>query len=396
MTDKERSGWLVLAVASAIGLLVAGLLAGCNAAQDGAGGSGGDGGGGGGAGASPGCEGAALLARPADPGVRGPWAVGARTVQIAGLTAEVWYPARAGSDTGLPKVRYDLREHLPPSEGAKIPDADNPLQDCDCFRDLPLDEVHGPYPLVLFVHGTAGFRTQSLTLNTHWASRGFVVVSADHPGINLAAVLSNQFGGDQAGDAGRLLDALATPAGEIAFLGGHLDGKRIGMAGHSAGGGAIRGFGGRAQVLMPLAAGGTQAGAALSSTLVMGGTDDGIARYSQQQSGYGSSPARKRLVGLSKAGHLAFSDLCFIGRDRGGILMIAQSHGVTVPAIVGSLARDGCKPGQLAAETGWQIIEYATAAALEETLMCSPAMGAQLAHIQGQFPDVGELQELLQ
>jgi hypothetical protein len=343
----------------------------------------------------PGCEGASLLARPADPSTRGPWAVGARTVTVAGLKAEVWYPARPGSESGAPRIVYDIREHLPAAEAAKIPDADNPPQPCECFRDLPLDETHGPYPVVVFIHGTAGFRTQSLTQSTHWASRGFVVVSADHPGINLASILGGGFGGNQAADAGKLLDALSSPSGELAFLAGRLDGKRIGMAGHSAGGNALRGFGARAQVLMPLAAGGVQDGAALVSTLIMGGLDDGVARFSQQRQGYMSSPPKKRLVGLSKAGHLAFSDLCFIGRDKGGILAVAQAHGVNVPGLVGTLARDGCKDGQLSAEAGWRVVNYATAAALEETLMCTSAMTMSLAQIQARIGDVGELAEEL-
>ncbi|HEX9104448.1 MAG TPA: hypothetical protein VF997_19690, partial [Polyangia bacterium] len=98
---------------------------------------------------------------------------------LAGLTTEVWYPAKLGSDAGKSKIVYDIREHLPPADAAKIPDSDNPPQDCDCFRDLPIDDGHGPYPLVVFIHGTAAFRTQSLTFMTHWASRGFIVVSAD-------------------------------------------------------------------------------------------------------------------------------------------------------------------------------------------------------------------------
>lgn len=345
-----------------------------------------------------GCSGQSLYPLPVDPSAPGPWPVGARTVTLAGLTTEVLYPAPIGSDTGQPKARYDIREHLPPADAAKIPDADNPWQDCDCVRDLPLDDQHGPYPLVLFIHGTAAFRTQSLTFMTHWASRGFVVVAADHPGIQLKDILGGPLGfpgsSDQAGDAQKMLTALSTPSGDLAFLAGHVDPARLALSGHSAGGGAIAGFGDQAQVLMPMAAGGIQSGSTLASSLIMGAGNDGIDSYSNVQSGYSSSPKKKRLVGLGgNAGHLAFSDLCAIGASQGGILQIAQNHGVTVPALIASLARDGCKMGQLPPADGWHIVDFATSAVLEETLQCSSSAAAQIATIQTAVPNVQEFQE---
>jgi Chlorophyllase len=345
---------------------------------------------------STGCDGAKLLAVPTDLAARGPWAVGARTVEIAGLPTEVLYPAQIGSESGKAKASYDIRDHLPDAEKAKIPDAENPLQACDCFRDLPIDAAHGAYPVVQFIHGTAAFRTQSLTQMVHWASRGFVVVSSDHPKIRLKDLLGNlagSLGADQKGDARKVLDALMAPSGDIAFLQGHIDLTRIAISGHSAGGGALAGFGSRAgvKVLMPLASGGVQAGSSLVSTLVMGGQDDGLVAYTGVKSGYTSSPKKKRLVGIAKAGHLAFSDLCFIGRDKGGILAIAQKYNVTNADLVGRLAQDGCKPGQLAAEEGWTIINHATAGVLEETLACSTTAAAELEKLKT-LPNVGDYQ----
>jgi predicted dienelactone hydrolase len=363
----------------------------------GAGGAGGSGGGGGTPTDVTGCPGQTLYALPTDPSAPGPWPVGARTVMLAGLTTEVWYPATLGSDAGKTKIVYDIREHLPPADAAKIPDSDNPPQPCDCVRDLPIDDTHGPYPLVMFIHGTAAFRTQSLTFMTHWASRGFVVVSADHPGIQLKDILGGAVGNsDEAGDTNKALDALAAPAGDVAFLAGRIDGARIAVSGHSAGGSATAGFGGRAQVLIPMAAMGTSSGATLLSSLIMGAGMDGIARYSGQQMGYASSPTRKRLVGIGgNAGHLAFSDLCAIGADKGGILKIAQDHGVMVNPLIATLAQDGCKPGQLAPDLGWHIVDFATSAVLEETLQCSPSSAAQIAGIAAAVPNVQEYQESL-
>jgi hypothetical protein len=342
------------------------------------------------------CEGSLLLALPEDPAAEGPWPVGARTVTVAGLVTEIWYPAVVGSEAGKDKVLYDLREHLPAADQGKIPDADNPFQPCNCYRDLPLDEAHGPYPQVLFIHGTAAFRSQSATQMAHWASRGFVVVASDHPGIGLADILGGKFGmSDQPGDATKVLDALDAPAGELAFLAGKLAKGKLALSGHSAGGGAIEGFGDRAKVLIPMAAGGVKAGPALGSSLILGAQDDGIVKYSSQQSGYESSPVKKRLVGLSGAGHLAFSDLCAIGADKGGILQVAIDHGVNVNPLIAKLATDGCKAGQLAPEKGWAIINAASSAVLEESLSCSTSAAAKLSAIKATYADVGEYQEAL-
>ncbi|MGZ3423242.1 MAG: alpha/beta hydrolase family protein [Polyangiales bacterium] len=345
-----------------------------------------------------GCSGDSMLPVPADPSLRGPWAVGARTITLGGLRTEVWYPARPGSASGKTKLRYDIREHLPASERTKITDEKNPWQDCDCYADLPLDDAHGPYPLVVFVHGTAAFRTQSQTINTHWASRGFVVIAADHPGIQLEDVLSGSggfgMGADQAGDVKKML-ADKTPD----FLGSKIDRTRIALSGHSAGGGAIAGLASEmgVQVLIPMAAQGTTAGGALKSTLIMGAQRDGIARYSGQQSGYASSPTKKRLVGIANAGHLAFSDLCALGADRGGIFKIADDAGVNIPMTIKPflpiLANDGCGKDFLSPQEGWTVVDYASTAVLEETLRCDANAADKLSALETKYPSVGEYQE---
>ena len=341
------------------------------------------------------CDGTKRLAVPTDTGARGPWPVGAKTATVAGLTTEIWYPATLGSEAGKTKVQYDIRKQLPDGDASKIPDGDNPLQSCDCYAELPFDTDHGPYPLVLFIHGTAAFRTQSATQMTHWASRGFVVVAADHPGIGLKDILSGTFGGHQTADANALLDALKSPSGDASFLAGRLAEGKIAVAGHSAGGGALAGLGARVKVLIPMAAQGASAGPVLVSTLVLGGKDDGVSNYSSQQSGYETSPKKKRLVGLTNAGHLAFSDLCAIKKDGKGILQIAIDHGISVNPLIARLSEDGCKPGQLAPEKGWAIIDAASSAVLEETLTCSTTASAQLTGLKGKYADVEEYREEL-
>ncbi|GMV17809.1 MAG: hypothetical protein HS104_26450 [Polyangiaceae bacterium] len=373
-------------------LVLVALTSSCGGGSDepaaGSGGSGGSAGSGGAPSTVQGCSAEVqLLPKDADFSNAGPWPVGARTLQIGELTVEVWYPATPGSEVGKDGKVYDLRKWLPDSEQGKIPDADNPWQKSASFADLPLDAERGPYPAVIFVHGTAGFRTQSLEQMEHWASRGFVVLAADHPGLYLKDMLVFQTQRDLDGDLNAVVAALGSTSGELAFLAGRLDATRIGMAGHSAGGGAVKSRGADAQVLMPLAAGGTDPGAALVSTLVMGGQADKVVAYSQTVKGYEASPAKKRLVGLSGAGHLFPSTLCWLENTAGeNIFEVAQKYQVQNANLAGLLF--DCPAGQPGEAETRAIVNFSTAAALEETLHCVP--GDPFGDLKARFPVVGE------
>ena len=322
-----------------------------------------------------GCGDATLYANPSDPGAEGAWAVGVRTAIVAGLTTETWYPAEPGTDADVSPASYDIRQWLSPSEAAKIPDSSAPSQVCDCFRDLPIDAGRGPYPVIVFIHGTAGFRTQSLHFMTHWASRGFVVVAADYPGLFLGDVLTNPAGGITSHPevkARALIEALDHPAGNAAFLDGRIDMAQLGMAGHSAGAFALMGFGDVAKVLVPMAGSGVMPGGALQSTLVMGGLDDGVVAPKMTLAGYDAAPAPKRFVGIADAGHLVFSDLCAIKNAAGqNILEIGEQYHI-MNAELASILFDGCGAGYLTPEQGWDIVNYASTAVFEATLQCHP------------------------
>ena len=354
--------------------------------------------GGGGAGGGIACTPPALPAMDDDTSVRGPVRVGAATVDVDGLRVEVLYPsAEVGADPP-PKI-YDVRDHLPASEREKIADEDTAVQTCDCADGLPIDESSGPYPVVVFVHGTAGFRTQSLELQTHWASRGFVVVAADHPGLvleDLLALTCGQAGRprDLAADLTKLTAALQAPSGDLAFLAGRIDAGALAMVGHSAGGAAIEDQGDRARVLIPMAAGGVLAGEALESTLVLGALEDQVVPFSAQEEGFASSPAKKRLVGLSPAGHLAFSSLCSLRNEAGDdIVTIGTDADVCGLSLAGGLF--DCSEDYIDDERAWTIVNEASSAALEETLHCRPERGAWLAGIAERHPEVATFDEAL-
>jgi len=340
-----------------------------------------------------GCDDVPLLANPEDPAATGPWPVGVRTATLGELTAEIWYPAAPGSEAGVETEEYDIRLALPDREQSKISDEDNPWQPCDCYRDLPIDDTHGPYPTVFFIHGTAGFRTQSLPQMTHWASRGFIVIAMDHPGLWLKDLIGSVCGGGSPTQAigDDIATAMSAARGAMPGLDDfvpHIDDQRFAVSGHSAGGSQTAGWGDDAQVLMPMAAGGVEDGSALASTLVLGALDDSVVAYSAQTDGYDSSPTPKRLVGIGNQGHLAFSGLCSLENEAGDdLLTIAVDAGVCGANLAGALFQ--CDDSFLPDPEAWEIINYATAAVLEETLHCSE-IGAQLENIEASYEGVAE------
>jgi len=353
------------------------------------------------------CPNQDLLPLPADPSVAGPWPVGARNLgvlEIEGrsLRTEVWYPGTVGSETGLETVAYDISLELPSVMAQKIRDADlNPPQETLAFADLPLDIGHGPYPVMVFIHGTGGWFAQSVEQTQHWASRGFIVFSMNHPGISLKDLLCvsevrppfsdncENAQTDQSGDAAKLIsliDTLDHPA--LEFLRGKIDYENsYAISGHSAGGNAAGRMGDYGKVLIPMAAGGSSVGSEVISTLVLGARNDTIVRPASQENGYANSPSPKRIAMFDRGtspsaeggglGHHFCSSICYVGEEDGGIAQIAIDSGINQAVLFRGLAEDGCAfqdEGFDRPELGWEFVNYMSSAVLEEVLMCNPDM----------------------
>eukprot|EP00002_Diphylleia_rotans_P010996 TRINITY_DN217_c0_g1_i6.p1 TRINITY_DN217_c0_g1~~TRINITY_DN217_c0_g1_i6.p1 ORF type:complete len:378 (-),score=83.13 TRINITY_DN217_c0_g1_i6:73-1206(-) len=354
------------------------------------------------------CRDQNLPLNPANPGAVGPHLIGVRnaTITTRSLNCEIWYPAAPGSDAGKSPQVWDIRELLPDRYAGYIPDEENPWQICQdpfCYRDLPLDTTFGPYPVMVFIHGTGGWKGQSLHHVTHWASRGFVVIAADHPGIYLKDAMDFKFDlTDQTGDAYKIIAALKEMVEpDLLFLRGFIDMSRLAVSGHSAGGSALRGMGDVANVLIPMGSSGVneRGATALQSVLVLGGVEDGIADYSGQVNGYGTSPIPKRLAGVSKTGHHFCSEMCYLGRDGGGIAQIAIDNGIREALFFRALAEDGCDyyfTGKfLQPEETWPVVNYASSAVLEELLMCDARMTDAVRSITTALPQTFEYREQL-
>ena len=117
---------------------------------------------------------------PAEPG---PHAVGRTTLQLDDgsrsrpLVADVWYPADADA-VGDPSVY----QFIPGIEFASE----------SALAEVPV-AADGPYPLVIYSHGSGGLRYVASFFTELLASHGFVVASVDHVGNTAVELVA---GGD--------------------------------------------------------------------------------------------------------------------------------------------------------------------------------------------------------
>ena len=73
------------------------------------------------------------------------------------------------------------------------------------------------------------------------------------------------------------------------------------------------------------------------------GRNDGVAQLSGISAGYDYTAGPRAQVIIPGAGHNnAFTDICEIARDEGGIVTLAQNAGLPLPDFVSALGRDGC------------------------------------------------------
>jgi len=193
------------------------------------------------------------------------------------------------------------------------------------------------------------------------------VAAPDHPSRGLTAVLTGASSDPNASLADMrgalaLVKAQATRHGTV--LDGLVDLTRIGLIGHSAGGGTILQvaddpqLGPQVDTYVSLASG--QLGDAPlpdKPSLFMDGTDDHIVAPSVTRAAYAKAPAPKRLYEFAGAGHLAFADICEIGNGKGGVLGLAETFHITVPPSLQQLATDGCKAGQTPPPEVWPAVD---------------------------------------
>jgi hypothetical protein len=304
----------------------------------------------------------------------GPWASGVTTLDVGGVPVEVWYPVDRDAVSGMPRDVYDMRDFLPEEMRTEIP-VDAPTTfETPAYRDAPLASGDEAFPVVYFSHGLGGFRTQSTAITAHVAEWGHFVVAPQHPERDLAQVL----GGGMIADAAytqisnahaRMIELDAT-GGRFA---GRVDLEHLAVMGHSAGGGAVQGLVDDSEIGFDTWIGmATVTGPRVSTIpgLLLGGTADGLATPDSMMNLFMNdiTATSARFVEIENAGHLAFSDLCVIGRERGGVLQIAMDAGLPIEPVVIQLANDGCTEDYLPVEEAWPAIRHYLVAHLRDTL----------------------------
>jgi predicted dienelactone hydrolase len=165
----------------------------------------------------------------------GPYAVGLRTVQVddpdrPGRTfpVDIWYPVEAADGAGIPAAEYSFIPGLGYTSEISLAEA---------------PAAPGPFPLVIYSHGSGGFRWAATNHTEFLASRGFVVAAPDHPGNTALDAFTgantdsptnaNNRPRDVSATIDAVIEASSTPGGPLA---GRVDAERIAVTGHSFGG----------------------------------------------------------------------------------------------------------------------------------------------------------------
>lgn len=329
----------------------------------------------------------------------GPYVAGTTSLDLNGRIVEVWYPADPGSETGATKAVFEIRDLLPEALKSIVPDELNPTYETDAYLDIPASE-EGPFPLVIFAHGAAGYPTEYQFMLTHLASWGFVVAGPDFNERGLVSAFTSGSGGTTttldaaAAEAAlrervtaeeaimtgtrELLAAENTKAGGL--LEGRVDATNVGVGGHSAGvTSALAAANADPNVKTFIAMSGGRAltaGSALPAPeipgMVITGGRDQLAELGRVQGFYESLNAPKSLVVIDEAGHNAFNDLCVIGADQGGIVAIAKQVGIPVPENIERLFNDGCIGEFLPPADAWPAINHFTTAQYRYRLGVDP------------------------
>lgn len=107
------------------------------------------------------------------------------------------------------------------------------------LRDAPVAEG-GPWPLIVFSHGSQAFKEQSLFLVEGLTKHGYVVAAVDHIGNTFMTQNEEKMGEvarERPRDISALIDRLMAPdSGDPAWFSTHIDFDHIAAAGHSFGG----------------------------------------------------------------------------------------------------------------------------------------------------------------
>jgi predicted dienelactone hydrolase len=324
---------------------------------------------------------AAAQTQPVAPGDVGPgtptYEVGRTTIEVTSepgrtLDADVWYPADAAAVAGVPKSIYRFPGLQYTSTVA---------------YDSPPVSGEGPFPLVVYSHGSGGLRYISAYLTEALAARGFVVIAVDHTGNTAIDAFAGttlpreEIARLRPVDIRAEIDAMAAanddPASPFA---GAIDAKDVGLIGHSAGGtGALITASGRGEApadprvkaVVGLAAytdpltDEELARIDVPVMLISGSLDDVTPIRPQTTRAWKELEATPRYrVDLEGGGHQSFSDVCFYQQ----VVEATPDVAAPVAEAIDGYAGDACLPKFLPIEEAHTLIDRYAIGFLERYL----------------------------
>lgn len=181
----------------------------------------------------------ATTAAPAEwqPAGPGEYEVGVTTITLddpAGvrpLTVDVWFPIADTVDIAL----------LSPQQYTLFPGTY--YESPNAFGADSAAIAEGPFPLIVYSHGSSGLRYIHSAYTEVLASHGYVVAAPDHTGNTTVDLLAGtraepvQVAVDRPADVERVIDALVDTAHPTAGpYSTHVDAERVVVTGHSLGG----------------------------------------------------------------------------------------------------------------------------------------------------------------
>jgi predicted dienelactone hydrolase len=164
------------------------------------------------------------------------------------------------------------------------------------------------------------------------------------------------------------------------LLHGLANANEVVASGHSAGAGAAYAFAStdprvKAWISYSVGFGGKGDPAPSAPTkpgMVMLGTTDGIIPPVSSVEVYNGMHSPKYLVKIARAGHLVFSDICLIGRSKGGVIGIAKAIKLPIDPSLYKLGSDGCTSDHPPAEQAFPAIDQLSVAFFRSALHIDP------------------------
>lgn len=329
---------------------------------------------------------AAPLSEIVDVGL-GEYPVGATTITVDDgvrerpLTVEVWFP-------------LDPDQEVPQAAHVYSFITGDSYVSAHAVTADPVAATAGPFPLVVYSHGSGGLRYVASDYTETLASHGYVVVAPDHTGNTaVEQVLGTesdrtQIVIDRPIDVTVVIDAvLAGDTPETAPIAAIVDGESIAVTGHSFGGytsyavAAGKTFDGtaveaddRVDALIPLAPAVGDGGelslvtdAEFASidlpTLILVGTDDTTTPVDPnvERAWAASSASPHYRVELVAAAHQSFTDVCDYQDE---IAVLPDANEIVVQFIEG-FAEAACLPEQMPIERAKELTNTFAVAFLE-------------------------------